>query len=79
MELRNKISEQCKAPGIPVFSEGQIEFLAPLLAEGLRAAGPDQAVAYRVYDTHQRSSMESPIKETTTGSLFAYGRQLRCF
>ena len=65
-----------KPPGIPVFSEGQIEFLAPLLAEGLRAAGPDQAVAYRVYDTHQRSSLESPIKETTTGSLFAYGRQL---
>ena len=65
-----------KPPAIPVFSENQIEFLAPLLAEGLRTAGPDQAVAYRVYDTHQRSSLESPIKETTTGSLFAYGRQL---
>lgn len=65
-----------KPPAIPVFSEEQIEFLAPLLAEGLRKAGPDQAVAYRVYDTHQRSSMESPITETTSGSFFAYGRQL---
>ena len=61
---------------VPVFSEDQVQFLAPLLAEGLRAAGPDQAVAYRVYDTHQRSSLESPIKETTSGSLCAYGRQL---
>src|SRR5437899_8705159 len=36
------------SPSVPVFSEEQIRFLAPLLAEGLRTAAPDQRIEYRV-------------------------------
>jgi len=61
---------------VPVFSEDQIRFLAPLIAEGLRTAAPDQRVAYRVQTTHEGSFLESSITETTAGSLYAYGRQL---
>ena len=61
---------------VPVFSDDQIQFLAPLLAEGLRTAAPTERVAYRVQTTHQGSMLESSITETTAGSLYAYGRQL---
>jgi hypothetical protein len=62
---------------VPVFSEDQIRFLAPLLAEGLRAAAPDQCVEYRVVTTHEGSNrFQSPTTETTAGSLYAYGRHL---
>ena len=61
---------------VPVFSDDQIQFLAPLLAEGLRTAAPTECVAYRVQTTHQGSMLESSITETTAGSLYAYGRQL---
>jgi hypothetical protein len=60
----------------PVFSDNQIQFLAPLLAEGLRTATPNQRIEYRVQTTHEGSMFESSITETTAGSLFAYGRQL---
>jgi hypothetical protein len=63
-------------PPVPVFSDDQIQFLAPLLAEGLRTATPDQRIGYRVETTHQGSFLESSTTETTTGSLYAYGRQL---
>ena len=42
-------------PPVPVFSDDQIQFLAPLLAEGLRAAAPDQRIGYRVQTTHKGS------------------------
>ena len=45
---------------VPVFSEDQIRFLAPLLAEGLRAAAPDQCVEYRVVTTHKGSKSYNP-------------------
>jgi hypothetical protein len=62
---------------IPVFSDDQIRFLAPLLAEGLRTATPDQRIEYRVVATHDGSNrFQSPTTETTAGSLYAYGRQL---
>lgn len=61
---------------VPVFSDEQIRFLAPLLAEGLRTATPDQRVQYRVHTTHEGSALESSTTETTAGSLYAYGRQL---
>ncbi len=61
---------------IPVFSDDQIRFLAPLLAEGLRTAAPDQSVEYRVQVTHPGSAFASSTTETTAGSLYAYGRQL---
>ena len=61
---------------VPVFSDDQIQFLAPLLAEGLRTAAPTERVAYRVQTMHPGSMLESSITETTAGSLYAYGRQL---
>jgi hypothetical protein len=65
-----------QSPPVPVFSEDQIQFLAPLLAQGLRTAAPDQSVDYRVQATHKGYALESSITETTAGSLYAYGRSL---
>jgi len=61
---------------VPVFSEDQIRFLAPLLAEGLRKATPDQCVEYRVQTTSKGSALESSTTETTAGSLYTYGVSL---
>jgi len=61
---------------VPVFSDDQIRFLAPLLAEGLRTATADQRIEYRVNTTHKGSVLESSTTETTAGSLYAYGRQM---
>ena len=61
---------------VPVFSDDQIQFLAPLLAEGLRTAAPDQRIEYRVQATYKGYALESSTTETTAGSLYAYGRQL---
>jgi hypothetical protein len=61
---------------VPVFSDDQIRFLAPLLAEGLRTAAPDQRIEYRVQTTRKGSVFQSSTTETTAGSLYAYGRQL---
>ena len=61
---------------VPVFSDDQIRFLAPLLAEGLRTAAPDQGIAYRVQTTLKGSMFESSTTETTGGSIYAYGRLL---
>jgi len=61
---------------VPVFSDDQIRFLAPLLAEGLRTAAPDEFIEYRVRTTYEGSVLESSTTETTAGSLYAYGRQL---
>jgi hypothetical protein len=61
----------------PLFSEDQIQFLAPLLAEGLRTATPNQSIEYRVVTTHGGSNrFQSPTTETTAGSFYAHGRQL---
>ena len=61
---------------VPVFSDDHIQFLAPLLAEGLRSAAPDQRVAFRVLTTTEGSGLESSRTYTTSGALYAYGRQL---
>jgi hypothetical protein len=61
---------------VPVFSDDEIQFLAPLLSEGLRTASPNQRVEFRSQTTRQGSMLESSSTETTTGSLYAYGRQL---
>ena len=61
----------------PLFSEDQIQFLAPLFAEGLRTATPNQSIEYRVVTTHEGSNrFQSATTETTAGSLYAYGREL---
>ena len=61
---------------IPVFSDDEIQFLAPLLAEGLRKAAPNERIEYRVQTTLEGSLLESAVTETTAGSLYAYGRSL---
>ena len=61
---------------VPVFSDDQIRFLAPLLAEGLRTATPDQRIEYRVRTTYEGSMLESSTTEATAGSVYAYGRLL---
>lgn len=61
---------------VPVFSDDEIQFLAPLLSEGLRTAAPNHQIEYRVQTTHEGSLLESSITETTAGSLYAYGRSL---
>jgi hypothetical protein len=61
----------------PLFSEEQIQFLAPLLANGLRTATANQFIEYRVVTTHGGSNrFQSPTTEITAGSLYAHGRQL---
>jgi hypothetical protein len=61
----------------PLFSKDQIQFLAPLLAEGLRTATVNQFVEFRVVTTKEGSNrFQSATTETTLGSLYAYGRQL---
>jgi hypothetical protein len=60
----------------PVFTEDQIKFLAPLLAEGLRMAAPDEYVAYRIQTTYEGSTLEFSTTESTAGSLYAHGGQL---
>ena len=61
----------------PLFSKDQIQFLAPLLAEGLRTATTNQSIEYRVVTTHEGSNrFQSPTTEITAGSLYAYGREL---
>ena len=61
----------------PVFSDDQVQFLAPLIAEGLRTANGNQSVEFRIVTTTEGSNrFQSPTKETTLGSLYAYGRQL---
>ena len=65
------------SPDDPVFSDDQIQFLAPLLAEGLRMATPNQSIEYRVVTTHGGSNkFQSPATEATAGSLYAQGRHL---
>src|SRR5262245_20302418 len=66
-----------KDPTYPLFVEDEVQFLAPLLAEGLRTATATQSVEFRVVTTQAGSNrLQSPTKETTSGSLYAYGRQL---
>ena len=61
----------------PLFSEDQIQFLAPLLAEGLRTASANHSIEYRVVTTREGSNrFQSTTTEITAGSLYAYDRQL---
>ncbi|MDZ4853953.1 MAG: hypothetical protein SGJ26_03670 [Nitrospirota bacterium] len=63
----------------PAFSDDQIQFLAPLLAEGLRTATPDQRIGYRVETTHKarswnlqprkpQSVLSMPMADSSTSS-----------
>ena len=86
--LRTLTSSQ--KPTVPVFSETEIAFLAPGIAEGLKKAASDQQVGFRLMQAsdgryRERAgaavgSSEPPLgnssPETTSGRVFAYGRSL---
>lgn len=57
-------------PAARLFSEGQVLFLAPLLAEALSKAAPDQRVRFTARETGRSGAAP------TTGLLFAHGRSL---
>jgi hypothetical protein len=54
---------------VRVFRDEDVEYLAPLLIEGLARAASDQQVGFRVIHTGESA-------ESTKGSLYAYGRSL---
>ena len=58
-----------KPEGVRVFKDEDVEYLAPLLVEGLTRAASDQQVGFRVVQTGAPA-------ESTKGSLYAYGRSL---
>lgn len=56
-------------PGaVRVFRDEDIQFLAPLLAEGLTRAASDQQVGFRI--------IQPGMNDLTKGSLYAYGQSL---
>jgi hypothetical protein len=61
----------------PVFSEEQVQFLAPQIAKALATATAGEAVAFLVTSPRSDTSrVESAVTETTAGSLYAYGLSL---
>jgi hypothetical protein len=58
-----------KSEPVPVFREEEIQFLSPVLVEGLTKAASDQHVGFRLAPT-------SSSAEARRGSLYAYGRSL---
>ena len=58
-----------KAEAVRVFRDEDVEYLAPLLVEGLARAASDQQVGFRLVQTGAPA-------ESTKGSLYAYGRSL---
>ena len=58
-----------KPAAVRAFGDEDVEYLAPLLVEGLTKAASDQQVGFRVVHTGAPA-------ESTKGSLYAYGRSL---
>ena len=58
-----------KPEAVRAFRDEDVEYLAPLLVEGLTRAASDQQVGFRVGQTRTQA-------ESTKGSLYAYGRSL---
>jgi uncharacterized coiled-coil protein SlyX len=60
-----------------VFSEEQVQFLAPRIAAALTTATAGEAVAFLVTSPRSDTSrVESAVTETTAGSLYTYGLSL---
>ena len=82
--LRSLVAGQ--APVAQAFTEEEIRYLAPLVTDALEKAAPDQQVGFRLIQSGSAlseyvgaavgSSQGGPQKETTRGSLYAYGRSL---
>ena len=64
-----KIVVAGKAEPVRVFRDEDVEYLAPLLAEGLTRAASDQQVGFRIVQTGAPA-------ESRKGWLYAYGRSL---
>jgi hypothetical protein len=58
-----------KPEAVRAIGDEDVEYLAPLLVEGLTRAASDQQVGFRVVQTRTPA-------ESTKGSLYAYGRSL---
>jgi len=58
-----------KPEAVRVFRDEDVEYLAPLLVEGLTRAASDQQVGFRLVQTGAPA-------ESTKGSLYVYGRSL---
>ena len=58
-----------KPEAVRAFGDEDVEYLAPLLVEGLTRAASDEQVGFRVVQTGAPA-------ESTKGSLYAYGRSL---
>jgi hypothetical protein len=58
-----------KPEAVRAFRDEDVEYLAPLLVEGITRAASDQQVGFRVVQTR------TPV-ESTKGSLYAYGWSL---
>jgi len=58
-----------KPEAVRAFSDEEVEYLAPLLVEGLARAASDQQVGFRI------GEMKAPT-ESAKGSLYAYGQSL---
>lgn len=79
-----------QTPVLSAFTDDEIRFLAPLLAEGLTRAASDQQIGFRLIQPGSpgdsqsvaagAGSSESPVRlalmETSRGYLYAYGRSL---
>ncbi len=57
--------------GSPAFSEGEIEFLAPLFEEGLRRSTPLEEVVFYLSEIR-----DSGVREITSGSLYVQNEAL---
>jgi hypothetical protein len=86
--LQSFLAGQSQA--VSAFSEDEIRYLTPLLAEGLTRAAVDQQVGFRLIrngsssapqaDSARSGASRSPVRfalmETSRGSIYAYGRSL---
>ncbi len=85
--LRNLMTGQ---PSIaPAFTDEEVRYLAPLIADGFARAAPDQQVGFRLIQAgsglsqsvgaavgSSEPSRGLSLMETSRGSLYAYGRSL---
>ncbi len=65
------------SPADPVFSDEQVQFLAPRIAKALTTATAGETVSFLVRSPRPNSGrLENALTETTAGSLYAYGLSL---
>jgi hypothetical protein len=68
-----------KPEAVRAFRDEDVEYLAPLLVEGLTRAASDQQVGFRVVQTGTPAEPTDALydrRDSRKGSLYAYGRSL---